>query len=519
MAWLEQARILRYPNDIFNLRSDLVSLQTLIRDLFPLQTPNPRFISDWYEVTEYLLSNQADLAQYIESGTSHYPMLKRGGRFGNSYEGFTGKYPIPAALVQIFSSNVIIVANQMKYALICVAYHQNNLKISDDRLDLFADDIRKSNAQHSLGNAILLKLSHIPADSPTQWQSLAVIELNELSKKSSNEKLKELAHRFSRIINYLTSANPAPEPTQPPQNPSTSGLPIRRFKEDVDEQEGSNAQVLPLQVRIPLEPPASNDIDLTALEPPETHLDVANDILPDDLIPIKDVEEQQQRYTNHRTAVGNQRLPFAWDQLSSYEIRNLTGALKRDLVTDSSYPQSLLVALILLLGKPINEILMMPVTEPVDQDSLLISKCEWVRYIRTPSNAYSPEGRLLHNLEPHVSSVCLELPSLLKPVLDTLLPRGNLRNSLGISLDEGEAMVRNYLTYLRAQAPLRTTLGRVRGVLANILMQLSGDKTLVHLMTSLETEAPPSGVYYQHYRVAQIRQLYQQAIDRIITHD
>ena len=235
------------------------------------------------------------------------------------------------------------------------------------------------------------------------------------------------------------------------------------------------------------------------------------------------------RYTNYRTAMDNQRLPWAWDCCNPLEVRSLVRSLfvASHVANKDDSRGVLLVWLTLLTGQPLAEILNLTVDSLVTQDDCdgLIDGRYWRRHIPCPRQAYAPKPHHVEHLCANTSTIDFELP---EPVIRLTATHGlqqlspnhgrniiRLGSCLGVDSKTADALVRKVLKVFRGR-DLRFLLGRVRKVLGREIMCVSQNHVLTHLITALKTDAPPSGVYYSSFPTERLQAIYNEAANRII---
>lgn len=234
------------------------------------------------------------------------------------------------------------------------------------------------------------------------------------------------------------------------------------------------------------------------------------------------------RYTNYRTAMDNQRLPWTWDCCNPLEVRFLVRALTSALtVPDKDDARGrLLVWLTLLTGQPLAEILDFVVSNhaALTDCNGLIQGRYWRRQIPSPPQAYTPKLHHVDHLYAHKSTVDFELPEPVTQLTAALglqqISRGHsqnivrLRNALSIDSKKAEQLMRTLLELLRGRDH-RLLVGRVRKVLGKEVMCVCQSPVLTHLITASATDAPPSGVYYSAFPIERLQAIYNEAINRI----
>lgn len=273
---------------------------------------------------------------------------------------------------------------------------------------------------------------------------------------------------------------------------------------------------------------SSDDVNTEATAP-EIKTAYAQEDLPSDAAPTpQPIEALEIRYTNYRTAMDNQRLPWAWDCLNPLEVSSLVSALVTPQNTENNESRlsRLLVWLMLLTGQSLSEILNFTLLDRANstQTNGLIQAKYWQRRIPVPVQAYKPQSDHSNFLCTHADTVLFELPERVTKLAAALglLNVGSpsrsplrLRDVLFLNLEQADHLVRKYLELLRGRE-MRLLVGRLRKVLSKEVMLSSQNPVLTHLITALPTDAPPSGVYYSAFSVTQLQAAYNEAVNRIM---
>ena len=251
-------------------------------------------------------------------------------------------------------------------------------------------------------------------------------------------------------------------------------------------------------------------------------------IASDEPAKVQAIEALEVRYTNYRTAMDNQRLPWTWDCLNPFEVRALIASLSQpcDPTDNNNIQCKFIVWLILLTGQPLAEILNFALMDQIGltQEPGLIQGRRWQRRIPLPSQAFVPKAHQAASLGSHTETVTFELPECVTNLAAILGLQNTysgahnhmrLGGALRLDVKKAEQMTRGYLELLRGRE-LRLLLGRLRKVLSKEIMRITQSAVLTHLITALPTDAPPSGVYYSAFPVERLQAAYDGAVRRII---
>jgi len=235
------------------------------------------------------------------------------------------------------------------------------------------------------------------------------------------------------------------------------------------------------------------------------------------------------RYSNYRTAIGNQRLPWQWDNLNSIEIELLVSSIvaqaNEKKLTRNQSLGSFLVWLTLLKGQSLANILEFGWGRASDHQSGILFGLIYRRKITTATYAYEPKSEESKLLEKHHLYVDLKLlppyPALinhcelLNPEEKSLKTKDlKIKDLFGLNEENADKYAREYLATIRTRTH-RLLIGRIRNVLGQQLMNLTNDPVLTHLISALETDMPPTGVYYTSYQVDELKNAYHKAVKRI----
>lgn len=248
----------------------------------------------------------------------------------------------------------------------------------------------------------------------------------------------------------------------------------------------------------------------------------------DEPVKVQAIEALEVRYTNYRTAMDNQRLPWTWDCLNPFEVRALIASLSQPCDPTDKYniQCKFIVWLILVTGQPLAEILNFALMDQIGgtQGTGLIQGRLWQRRIPLPSQAFVPKAHQAASLGSHTETVTFELPECVTNLAAMLglqntypVTHNHIRlgGALRLDVEKAEQITRGYLELLRGRE-LRLLLGRLRKVLSKEIMRVTQSAVLTHLITALPTDAPPSGIYYSAFPVERVQAAYDEAVRRII---
>jgi hypothetical protein len=272
----------------------------------------------------------------------------------------------------------------------------------------------------------------------------------------------------------------------------------------------------------------NDNLDGEGLAPATNQIEVFEDTPTEQPMPLPAVQSLDIKYTNYRTAMDNQRLPWAWDCLNKFEIATIVEILRANSELDHLSAEdkvgNFLTWVMLLTGQNIKQILRMNLFEFQEQQSALMSGFIYRRNIQSPPYSFKPNDEQKAFLSTHLDYLDFLLPKpfphlindigLGDPQTMSTANHKNISDYLGLSEESAELAVRGFLTKYRKRN-IRLTIGRVQNVLSAEVMAVSGDPVITHMLTAIPTDMPPSGIYYTSFSEDSLRRVYQQAIKNI----
>ncbi|MDD4979361.1 MAG: hypothetical protein PHI29_12085 [Gallionella sp.] len=274
--------------------------------------------------------------------------------------------------------------------------------------------------------------------------------------------------------------------------------------------------------------PSTDVSDSNALAPELQTVEPVQDTPANQPNQLAVIQSLEVRYTNYRTAMDNQRLPWSWDCLNKFEVAALTQVLKESAdVQDSSVLEkqgAFFVWLLLVTGQSIDQLLKFGLTHAIDLQGALLCGPIYRRFISSPPHAFQPNEQekvlLRHHAEfidlqlvPPFPLICREL-GLIDPKIKPINHYQNIGTYLKLDVSGAESAIRQFLEQHRTRG-LRLLPGRIRNVLNAELMKVSHDPVATHLLSSLPSDMPPAGVYYTSYSEDSLQRIYDQATARI----
>lgn len=247
----------------------------------------------------------------------------------------------------------------------------------------------------------------------------------------------------------------------------------------------------------------------------------AADCAHDEPAPSPAAASLEVRYTNYRSALDNQRLPWTWNKLNRIELAGLVKAI----YDHQDSPGALYAWLILVSGQPLSSVLKWQVGENVAHSDCINFHFQWVHRMPVLPKAFSPrpeQHRFLHQSSPTLS---IPLPKPIPFIAREFIYRAkqkkpqqasSLLEILETSEEQTDFHLREFLSKIRADRKLRITPGRIRLALQTALMGISADSVLTYLLSGLDSDMPPTGVYYSAYSESDLVQAYAKATAKIL---
>jgi len=346
------------------------------------------------------------------------------------------------------------------------------------------------------------------------------------SKPTKSELLREMATLLQKI-SYSKSLSNGSSIEQHPSEPPT--------ETDPDIVILSRQSHIPAQHRSPRRPAfnyfresiSSSDADTIALHPDSNYVEPQGDTPADEPLPLQALQSLDVRYSNYRSSMDNQRLPWTWDHLNHFEIAALREAL---LHTSGQYSTSspksqgaFITWLMMSTGQGIKQILKFSLAESSSASAVMFGPT-YRRRIPTPPKAFKPTVDEQALLRAHAEYIDV----MLAPPFPTLINEMGLGRDKIVSIKkcptigaylklneaDAEKSVRAFLEDPRTRK-FRLLPGKIRSILSIEVMSVSNDPVATHLLTATPSDMPPSGVYYTAYRPEVLGEIYQAALSRI----
>ena len=274
-------------------------------------------------------------------------------------------------------------------------------------------------------------------------------------------------------------------------------------------------------------PVPSEDAVLAALSPDVLHIEPQQDTPADEPMQLAAVQSIKVRYSNYRSLMDNQRLPWAWDRLNIFEITSLNQALNHSTSHTTSLQEkqgAFIVWLLMTTGQSIERILTFSTT-PSGHTGCLLPGPTYRRYFPTPPSAFRPSKEEKTKLSTHTDYIDLPLTppfpllfselGLIDQKIKPIVRHQTIGAFLKLNYNDAEAASRQFLEAHRTRE-FRLLPGKIRNILSTEVMRVSNDPVATHLLTALPTDMPPSGIYYTAYTPEVLRNIFQAAMSRII---
>ena len=273
---------------------------------------------------------------------------------------------------------------------------------------------------------------------------------------------------------------------------------------------------------------ARPDSNTVALAPDAIQVIPQHDTAADQPVKLAAVQSLEVRYTNYRSAMDNQRLPWSWDCLNHLEIAALRSALNEcsnfEHANISEKHGAFIVWLLLATGQTIEQILQLSLVNSTNNRGSLLVGPTYRRYIHPPPYAFQPSKEQSSFLLDHSEYIDIALPppfpalvgelGLTDSSVKLIKPQHNLGEYLKLNEQDADKIVRQFLEPHRTRS-MRLLPGRIRNVLGAEIMRISNDPVATHHLTALPSDMPPSGVYYTSFSKDVLKKTYEEALTRI----
>jgi len=320
-----------------------------------------------------------------------------------------------------------------------------------------------------------------------------------------------------------------PVHTEPTQSPRLNSSPSDAVQPVGEQNSGARKKPSARPVRNLFQKEISNpNANTVALAPAMLQAVPQADTPADQPVKPAAIQSLEVLYTNYRTAMDNQRLPWVWDCINKFEI----AAIRNILIVNSMLKNatiaekqgSFLVWLLLATGQTIEQILKFALCDSQDTYGALLTGPIYRRYIHPLPHAFHPNGEQELLLSSHATFVDLQLlppyPILINELdlnnskVEILNRHHDIGSFLELDAKAADITVRQFLAKHRTR-DMRLLPGRIRNVLGAEIMRASKDPVITHLLSALPTDMPPSGVYYTAYTKEVMERVYREAATRI----
>ncbi len=535
----EVISVINYPTSVSGLTQSLRAVQNLIPYLRIVNPSNLNIWANWESGIPFLIKVSEDLEQEI--GTKPSPEKK------NRWLGKISTYKVHllAAIEQPYENESESSYIKSALAILLAAYR---LKIADqnalENLNSLCDFVRKS-ADENSSNLNLLK-QYIPPltlSAGSSWLKAAQ-EIRKPKKSFTDTYRKTIPSAVNSIV-YLYENLWELEPQfKPSENEGSKRkdnyLDTLTSKDALKETSGGEV-FLDASIKQSDEPTLdrqsrrrinlfhqinkNENLDAEGLGPVTAQIEAFDDVHADQPIPLMAIQSLDIRYTNYRTAMDNQRLPWSWDCLNKIEIAAIVEIFIKNSAADSTSAEDkighFLTWLIMITGQNIRQILQINLYECPHHQSALMPGYIYRKYIQLPPFAFKPNNEQKNSLENHHDYLDLSLPEPYPHLMHEIglgqlhgssaSNSGNISTFLGLSAESAEEEVRKFLSKYRTRS-MRLSIGRVQNILASAVMAVSGDPVITHLLSAKPTDMPPSGIYYTAISVENLRRIYDEAI-------
>ena len=500
---------LSLPRDLANLEADVLDLISMLETARELHLEGPPgWLDTLVRLRQKIIERRDDLGPF--------PRTLRKPRTGNRYDGQFHDHAVIGCLVQEFRpranrGSLSRVSSLLKVALINAASRDPG----SARVVRLADEFRRMSRRGKAGYEILEQIEPLMDRADPLQEARNLLLAYKVG--SSDEAVKEAVRTFMALLADGPSSR---KPASRNLSPHPAGA-KRRVLFSIERERPDDGKLPgPRQIAVLDDRGESEAGSNSGVVPEVLIYNRADDVSPGQLLTPHQIECAEHRYSNYRTAIDNQRLPYAWDALNPLEQEQLTSYLLRELKDAQSKrkPEALGLLCMLIMGKRVDELIGIPLRSASDKD-YFEAPSQWTRHLSDPPHAYMPDEAVAEVLLPSVRSIPLPIPDLIAEQLAVIFAQSSesfgeaLEKILEVPLGDFEARLRQFLSELRAMGQGRITLGRISNSLPAAMMQVCGDKVLTHFMTGRESDLPATGVYYGHYPLEYCATVYKRSLE------
>lgn len=349
---------------------------------------------------------------------------------------------------------------------------------------------------------------------------------NQPKDKNLNKKQKEFISVLSALIGILQST-PDHRFKKPTKN-KNSEKQSRSEKFKSSEVDGFSISLLSIR-QITRKPAKSENYEVEALAPEDWEEQAEIICTPElnlDESPQTELEQViASRFAGYYYEQNNQHLPVRWGSLNPYEIKHLLGFLETPITAKVPLTQAAqcLIGLVLVTGQSSATLLSSQLNGSLSEQNphnffLKQGHWYWQHMIPPLRDCYQPKGNIKALVKPVENSLTLPLPKLIEEFLTTLVSNHSCSLEAIFTCNEQELLqeVSAIFSRLNENRRSRITLTRLRRVLFDSLMQVSGDELAAYTILGLDGERPLTGLYYTAFAVTELVDLYRQGMNRLI---
>ncbi|MBK7326378.1 MAG: hypothetical protein IPI89_09700 [Propionivibrio sp.] len=525
-----------YPRDRIDLPESL-RLTSRILPYCQIADENSDIWLAWQIAFTRILSAIADFERQEKFVWRKVPssQIRNGGRWHKKIS----EQPLLACLTQDVSEN------PQRYlpvlALVLIAFRLGEAQFSKSMLVDLANNARILCSSGGKRIDLLMKLPVATSDTDRDWPRKLLLAVRSGKSTETFEPTRSLCVSLEKVLVVLgfdqlseilfkeTRRASDPVLAQPPPTitrEASSTISVRMSEPAVQEELPVRKKPIPKRppepksIRIRNFPKGSDDRDTKAAEPEDLVFGQAETTPVDAPQASIGLQKQQARYTNFRTAIDNQFLPWAWNVLHDQEIQFLVAAIEAEVHKDGEHKiGAWLASLSLATGLPTRLLFDVMLNDASGDSHSIVRPDIWNRRVITPENAFIPDSHQEPLLHPVNYLVALRLPEIVAAPIKTLLEGRSDQISVGKLIDRdaggAEAMVRDFLKTVRSTDAPRLLLGRIHSVLGRQIIRLTEDPVLTQLLTALPTDLPSAGLYYATFTHSYLRSVYRAAIEAI----
>jgi len=327
-------------------------------------------------------------------------------------------------------------------------------------------------------------------------------------------------HQFRQLLKFLYASENAPTKFNIEYDDSDNG-----DLYDIDNKDKPKKTSHGKRIKIYIKPQETDDFSDKISEPDIETAVILEETLANELAVSLPSLNLEVKYTNYRTSLENQSLPYAWDQLNNFEIYTLISAIRKsDLSNDEEYIKGAFLSwLLVATGQPLQDLLSFIWLS--ENSNGLANNGAWVRTVPELHKPFKPDTTQINFLSEHSLNILLYLPRPFPKIMSDKISQVTKNNNTSQSVSDvfdieyskGQEYVRKFLLGQRSTRQARLMPARIRRVLSNKVLQDTGDKVLTYILTGISPDFHHTGNYYTHFSRSFIQAKYKDTINNIFS--